>query len=207
VIRQRRPIAAVLVAVALGATGCGGGGSSSTTAAPPGPKETAQKLPSLPPGWRAHRDGKVGYAIGLPPGWQAIGQRRGVLLRSPDHLVAVTLAANRDPSVFETPPEKFATQALGGLAGFKVPLDPGKVSPFKGTPLKAVQTSASGAQAGGLKENATLVVLRRDHVVNYTAAVLVNSQQAGASVDRAVALRMIQTLRDQPVKEAGAGQR
>jgi hypothetical protein len=170
-----------------------------------GPKETAQKLPKLPPGWRAHRDSKVGYAIGLPPGWKATSQRRSALFRSPDHLVAVTLAANRDPAVFETSPEKFATQALGGLPGFKVPLNPGKVTPFKGTPLKAVQTSASGSQAGGLKENATLVVLRRDHLVNYTVAVLANSQQAGADVDRAVALRMIQTLRDQPVKGGGSG--
>jgi hypothetical protein len=126
-----------------------------------------------------------------------------VLFRSPDHLVAVTLAADRDPGVFDTSPEKFASQALGGLPGFKVPLNPGKVTPFKRTPLKAVQTSASGSQAGGLKENATLVVLRRDHLANYTVAVLANSQQAGSSVDRAVALRMIQTLRDQPVKGGG----
>jgi hypothetical protein len=170
-----------------------------------GPKETAQNLPKLPPGWRAHRDEGVGYAIGLPPGWKATSKRRSVLFRSPDHLVAVTLAANRDPSVFETKPEKFAVQALGGLSGFKVPLNPGKVTPFKGTPLKAVQTSATGSQAGGLKENATLVVLRRDHLVNYTVAALANSQRAGASLDRAVALRMIQTLRDQPVKGSGSG--
>jgi hypothetical protein len=56
-----------------------------------------------------------------------------------------------------------------------------------------------------LKENATLVVLRRDHLVNYTVAVVANAEQAGASLDRAVALRMLQTLRDQPVKGGGAG--
>ncbi len=188
------------------AAGCGGGGSSSTTASTTaGPKETAQKLPKLPPGWRAHRDTKVGYAIGIPPGWQTASQRRSVLFRSPDHLVAVTLAANRDPSVFETSPEKFAAQTLGGLPGFKVPLNPGKVKSFKGTPLKAVQASATGSQAGGIKESATLAVLRRDDLVNYTVAVLSNAKQRGANVDRAVALRMIQTLRDQPVKGGGSG--
>jgi hypothetical protein len=56
-----------------------------------------------------------------------------------------------------------------------------------------------------LEEDATLVVLRRDRLVNYTVAVLANSQQAGARLDRAVALRMIQTLRDQPVKDGGSG--
>lgn len=131
------------------------------------------------------------------------GQRRTALFRPPDHLVAMTLTASRDPGVFEIPIEKFATQALGGLPGFKVPLNPGKVTPFKGTPLKAVQTTASGSQAGGIKEHATLVVLRRDHVVNYTVAALTNAQQQGASLDRAVALRMVQTLRDQPAKGGG----
>ena len=198
-------MAALVAAIGVIVTGCGGGGSSSTTASTTaGPRETAQKLPKLARGWRAHRDTKVGYAIGLPPGWKATS-RRSVLFRSPDHLVAVTLAADRAPSVFETSPDKFGAQALGGLSGFKAPLNPGKVRPFKGTPLKAVQASASGSQAGGLKENATLVVLRRDHLVNYTVAVLANARQAGASVDRAVALRMVETLRDQPVKRGGSG--
>ena len=195
----------IALAAAVGVGGCGGGSRSTTITGRVGAEETAQKLPKLPPGWRAHRDTKVGYAIGLPPEWNATSQRRSVLIRSPDHLVAVTLAANRAPSVFETSPEKFAGQALGGLPGFKVPLNPGKARPFNGTPLKAVQASASGSQARGLKENATLVVVRRDHLVNYSVAVLANAQQAGASVDRAVALRMIQTLRDQPAKDGRPG--
>jgi hypothetical protein len=199
----------IAAAMALAATlafglGCGGGAGSTTTTGSVGAEETAQRLPKLPPGWRAHRDAKVGYAIGLPPRWKARSQRRSVLIRSPDHLVAVTLAADRARSVFETPPERFAAQALGGLPGFKVPLNPGRARPFNGTPLRAVQASASGSQARGLKENATLVVVRRDHVVNYTVAVVANAQQAGASLDRAVALRMIQTLRDKPVKGGGA---
>lgn len=195
----------IAAATALAATlvvglGCGGGSGSTTTTGIVGAEETPQRLPKLPPGWRAHRDAEVGYAIGLPPGWKATSQRHSVLIRSPDHLVAVTLAADRAPAVFETPPERFAAQALGGLPGFKVPLNPSRVRPFNGTPLRAVQGSASGSEARGLKENATLVVLRRDHLVNYTVAVVANAEQAGASLDRAVALRMIQTLRDQPVK-------
>ena len=202
--RQFRPALAVLAAaVAVALAGCGGGGSTGTTTTSTGPKETAQKLPKLPPGWKPHRDRNIGYAIGLPPQWHAGGNRRSVLIRPPDHLVAVTLTADRDPGTFAIPVEKFATQALGGLPGFKVPLNPGKPKPFKGTPLEAVQASASGSQAGGLKENATLVVLRRDHLVNYAVAVLENGKQVGAALDRAVALRMVQTLRDVPPKESG----
>lgn len=194
--------AALVAAVLVMQSGCGGGGSSSATAtASRGPKETAQKLPKLPQGWKGHRDTEIGYAIGLPPGWIVSGKRRTALFRPPDHLVAMTLTATRDPSAFAVPLDKFASQALGALPGFKVPLNPGKVTPFRGTPLKAVQTAATGSQAGGIKENATLVVLRRDHLTNYTVAVLQNAERSGSSLDRAVALRMIRTLRDQPPKQ------
>jgi len=192
---------ALLLGASLAAAGCGGGSDSTTTNSQP--KETAQKLPKLPPGWKAHRDGTIGYAIGVPTGWEVREHRRSVLLRSPDHLVAVTLTANRDPSAFRVPVKKFASQALGGLPGFKVPLNPGKTERFEGTPLEAVQTSATGTQAGGLKEQATLIVLRRDRIVNYTVAVLENAQEPGAGLDRAVAMRMIKTLRDQPPKPNG----
>jgi hypothetical protein len=141
----------------------------------------------------------------VPTGWQVSERSRRVLFRSPDHLVAVTLTADRNPRTFRIPPDKFAVQALGALPGFKVPLEPSKPKRFKGTPLDAVSTTATGTQAGGLKEGATLVVLRRDRLVNYTVAVLENAEQPGSALDRAVALRMIQTLRDIPPKGSGSG--
>jgi hypothetical protein len=197
---RERAIAIVLVAaIAAAASGCGGG--SQTTTSKGQPRETVQKLPKLPVGWKPHTDRTIGYAIGVPTGWKVSDSARRALLRSPDHLVAVTLTADRDPRTFRTPLEEFATQALGALPGFKVPLDPSKPKTFKGTPLKAVATTATGAQAGGLKETATLVVLRRARLVNYTVAVLENAEQPGAALDGAVALRMIQTLRDVPPKE------
>jgi hypothetical protein len=197
--REKPAIAVLVVAAAVAVAGCGT--DSATTSTTTAPKEVAQKFPKLPHGWKERRDRSVGYAIGVPTGWEVGGHRDRVLFRSPDHLVAVTLAADRSPATFEVPLDRFATQALGAFPGFKLPLEPSKPKPFKGTPLKAAQTSATGTQAGGLKERATLVVLRRDHVVNYTAAILENAEQPGSPFDRAVAARMIRTLRDQPVKE------
>jgi hypothetical protein len=194
---------AVILAAALTVWVSDCGGESTTTSTTTAPKEVAQKLPKLPPGWKARRDRSVGYAIGVPTGWEVGGHGDRVLFRAPDHLVAVTLTADRNPRTFQVPIDRFATKALGALPGFKVPLEPGKPTPFKGTPLKAVQTSAAGTQAGGLEERATLVVLRRDRIVNYTVAVLENAEQPGSELDRAVALRMIQTLRDQPVTKRG----
>jgi hypothetical protein len=203
--REHRAIAALLVAAALPVAVAACGGGSTTTSTSTAAKEVAQELPKLPAGWKERRDRSVGYAIGVPTGWEVRAHGDRVLFRAPDHLVAVTLVADRDPGTFAVPLERFATQALGALPGFKLPLEPGKAEPFKGTPLKAVETSATGTQAGGLEERATLVVLRRDRLVNYTVAIVANAEQAGSEFDRAVALRMIRTLRDQPVRTAGGG--
>ena len=199
---MKRAITVALLVAALTATGGCGGGSTSTQMRQ-GREETAQKLPKLPAGWKPHTGRAMGYTIGVPTGWQVSDKSRRALFRSPDHLVAMTLTADRDPRTFRIPLERFAVEALGALPGFKVPLEPSKPQPFKGTPLQAVQTSATGAQAGGLNETATLIVLRRDRLVNYTVAVLENAEQPGSELDRAVALRMVQTLRDVPPKGSG----
>jgi hypothetical protein len=195
---RRAAVVGLVAIAAITASGCGG--DSTMTAPVRQAKETAQKLPPLPSGWRPHENRTIGYRIGIPTGWEVQEKPSQALLRSPDHLVAVTLTADRNPRAFRVPLDRFALQALGALPGFKLPLEPSKPKPFKGTPLKAVATTATGTQAGGLKERATLVVLRRDRIVNYTVAVLENAEQAGAALDRAVALRMIQTLRDVPPK-------
>jgi hypothetical protein len=199
-----RGLAVIAAAIGLAAlAGCGGGSTITTEKARP--PEVAQKLPKLPSGWKARRDRSVGYAIGVPPGWELQEHGGNVLFRSPDHLVAVTLAADRDEKAFAVPLARFATQALAALPGFKEPLHPSKPRPFKGTPLEAVQSTATGAEAGGLRERATLVVLRRDKAVNYTVGVLENAERQGSRLDRAVALRMIRTLRDQPSRSGRSG--
>jgi hypothetical protein len=191
----------LLVALAPIGAGCGGG---ETTSQPLPPPEVAPKLPRLPKHWRAHRDGSIGYAIRKPPGWQVTRSRtagvNAALIRSPDHLLAVTLVAARDPEALDLPLEQFATTALAALPGFKTRLKPSKPRAFPGTPLDAVETVANGTtKARGLKERAALLVLRRDGIVNYTVAIVENARRAYSAKDRAVALRMIRTLRDQPM--------
>ncbi len=191
----------LLVALAPIGAGCGGG---ATTSQPVPPPEVAQKLPKLPRRWQVHRDRSIGYAIGRPPGWQVTRSRtagvNAVLIRSPDHLLAVTLVAARDPEALGVPLEQFATTTLAALPGFKTRLKPSKSRAFPGTPLDAVETVAFGTtKARGIKERAALLVLRHDSVVNYTVAIVENARRAYSAKDRAVALRMIRTLRDQPI--------
>jgi hypothetical protein len=196
----------VQVAVALAFAGAGCGGDGDTTAAPP--PETPQALPKLPERWQPHRDRSIGYAIGLPPGWEVSRSRedgvRVALIRSPDHLVAVSLVAIRDPEALETPLDEFATSALAALPGFEKPLEPSPPQPFGKTPFAAVKTMATGTTKGrGLEERATLLVLRREGIVTYTAAIVENAQRARSDKNRAVAMKMMHTLRGQPVGPAG----
>jgi len=203
--RKTVPIG-LLVALALGGAGCGGGDSSSQTP----PPEAAQTLPKHPKGWVAHRDLSIGYAIRKPPGWQATRSRTGgvnaALIRSPDHLLAVTLVATRDPEALSVPLEQFATTALAALPGFESRLKPSIPRRFSGTPLDAVKSVASGTtKARRIKERATLLVLRRDEIVNYTVAIVENARRGYSAKDRRVALKMMRTLRDQPVRPAVPG--
>ncbi len=165
--------------------------------------ETAQELPKLPKGWQEHRDRTIGYAIGKPPGWRVKPSRMAALIRSPDHLVAVTIVANRDSEALEVPLEDFATDALAALPGFKTQLEPSEPRPFTKTPLDAVWTTATGTTRGReIEERATLLVLRREDIVNYTVAVVENASHGHSRKDREVALRMISTLRDLPPEES-----
>jgi hypothetical protein len=191
----------LVVALALAGAGCGEDETTTSTAPPP---ETPQALPKLPKRWQAHGDRSIGYKIGIPPGWQVSRSRTGgvkaALIRSPDHLVAVTLVAARDPDALDVPLDEFATGALAALPGFETPLDPSTPRPFAKTPFVAVQTVAKGTTKGrGIKERATLLVLRREGIVNYTVAIVENARRGHSAKDRAVALKMVHTLRDQPV--------
>ena len=191
----------LVVALAIAAVGCG---SDETTTDPVPAAETPQPLPKLPKRWDAHGDRSVGYKIGIPPGWQVSPSRTGrvkaALIRSPDHLVAVMLVAARDPASLEVALNEFATSALAALPGFDTQLEPSTPRPFRRTPFAAVQTVATGTtKARGVKERTTLIVLRREGIVNYTVAIVENARLSRSAKDRAVALKMMHTLRDQPV--------
>jgi hypothetical protein len=178
----------LLVALVLAGAGCG---SDETTTSTTQPSETRQALPKLPKRWRAHTDRWIGYRIGIPPGWRVSRSRTGgvkaALIRAPDHLVAITLVATRDPEALDVP-------------GFRAPLEPSTPRAFARTPFDAVRTTATGTtKARKIKERTTLLVLRREGVVNYTVAIVQNARRGSSTKERAVALKMMHTLRVQPV--------
>jgi hypothetical protein len=193
-------LAVVGLAGALALVGCGGGDSStSTPAATTTATETPQKLPKLPSGWHAYVDHRIGYAVGLAPGWTATTRADSALIRSPDRLVAISVAADRTSEALTLPLPDFATRVLSALAGFQGGLDPGPPRPFPGTPLEATQVRARGTEArNGVHQKLALVVLRRDQLVNYTLIVAENARETPAAEHRD-AFRIVRTLRDEPI--------
>jgi hypothetical protein len=183
--------------------GCGGSGGGASTSTPTAATETPQKLAKLPPHWTRRIDRASGYSIGVPPGWSAGRSGGASLFRSPDRLVAVSLSVDRTGEALAVPTPSFARKALGGLPGFKGGLTPSPPRELRGTPLEAVEVSSVGvAESNGVRQRIAVVVLRRDRLVNFTAAVAANAAATPAN-ELALAPRMVRTLRDYPVAVAG----
>jgi hypothetical protein len=183
-----------LCALSLGACGSGGGETTTTSSA----VETPQALPTLPPGWRPVANQSEGFAFGLPPGWQARETPSGTsVLRTVDRRIAVSISADRTDQALNQPLGDYATGAaksLGGLSGIKI----------LGTRAlrdrySAVEVRASGFGKGGIKEQAVLVGLRRDHLATFVVASLRRADVPGVLYGAQVA-RIVKTLRSQPIE-------
>lgn len=192
-----RPGLALLTAGALVLAGCGG-----SDLEPPSPPadETPASLPKLPDGWSQRIDTTSGYAMGVPPGWRPVARGGRTLFRSPDEIAVVSISADRTDEALAIPVDQFATRAIAALGGFEQPLEPSEPRPFRGTPLDAVRVDAGGRVADtGVMQRVTLVVLRREGVVNYALVLAVNAGQPNSDFERDLALRMVETLRTYPI--------
>ena len=198
----------LVVALVLAGVGCGGDETTTTTTPP---AETPQALPKLPKRWRAHADRSIGYRIGIPPGWQVSRSRTGWGQGRPDPLAGPP--GRRHPGGRSRPrgaggaAGRVRDQRAGGPAGVRDAARAEHPAAVRGTPFDAVHTAATGTtKARGIKERTTLLVLRREGIVNYTVAIVQNARRRRSAKARAVALKMMHTLRDQPVGPAAPTQ-
>lgn len=146
-------------------------------------------------------DVRAGYSLGIPPGWRAQDRGASTLIRAPDHLVAVSIAADRTADALAVPADQFAAQVLAALP-YRPRLDPGPAHRFGGTPLDGFSTDAASTQAAsGVEQRVTVVVLRHDGYVNYTVVVAANAGRTPAA-ERAQALAMVRTVRDYTIGTA-----
>jgi hypothetical protein len=183
-------LAALCLVVAIAACG-----DEDEPAPPERPRETVDKLPELPDGWKPYVDRQVGFAIGRPPGWRAAHRGASTLLRSPDHLVAVSVSADRTLGAVGFPLDDYVEQAAEALPRFGR-LEVGRPRPFRDEyPAQAVR--AEGVK-DGVRQRLLFVALRRRGVVTYPVLVARNAEKkSGYYADEA--LRMVRTLRGRPL--------
>jgi hypothetical protein len=161
---------------------------------PPRPRETVDKLPKLPPGWKPYVNRRLGFAIGRAPGWRAKDRGASTLLRSPDQLVAISISADRTVEAVRFPLDDYVTQAAEALPRFKR-LKVGRARPFRDE-YHAQAVGATGLK-DGVHQQLLFVGLRRNGVVTYPVLVARNDEkQSGYYYDEA--LRIVRTLRGRP---------
>ena len=186
--------ACAALALAPAVAGCG---EREEPEPPPRPPETVERLGDLPRKWSRHVNDRAGFAIGLPPGWDARDRRRSSLLRSPDHLAAVTITADRSAGGLALPLNEFATRVTEALRGFRR-LETGRPRPFRAR-YDAVAVAGRGAAKGGVPQRVLVVVERRAGLATYTAVVATNAKRA-AGRHRDEIRRMLRSVRGRPAE-------
>ena len=117
------------------------------------------------------------------------------LLISPDHLVAVSISADRTTEAIEFPLDDYAEQATAALAFGQI--DAGEPHRFEAE-YNAEAVEATGRARGGLRQRLTFIAMRRDHVATYAVLVARNAERDTRYYAQE-ALRMIRTLRGRPI--------
>lgn len=202
--RAARLLPLVLGAVLL-AAGCGDDEPSPPPQPDPKP-EKPEEVSGLPAGWTVERNSAQGFSLGAPPGWRSGAEclKKGggdvtvTILCSPDRLVTLSISADRTADALELGPEAFAARTMDGLGDSYDGLEAGKPKRFSAHYPGAIVEGSGKAVGTGVPQDVSVVVLRRDHVANFTAVIAANaSQPTGPAV--ALATQALKTLRSEPV--------
>lgn len=185
--------AAVVVGLALLATGCGDDG-------PAGPdvvrqEETVERQPKLPRGWERVVNDTAGLEFGRPPGWEVAEAAVLTVIRAPDGLTVLSMTIDRTSEAIAEEPKSFVTRTAELLPGYSRPLDFSKPRRFAHR-YEAAIVRASGV-AEGVRQNVRVIALRRKGVATVTAVVAANAgERTGPQVRQA--LRALKTVRTRP---------
>ena len=142
-----------------------------------------------PPGWRTFANRRTGFTVSVPPGWSVRVRRSATLIRSPDRLVAVTIAADRSEPARTMPPREYARRTFRALPGFRR-LKAAAARPVEHSPYPSARVHGTGTLADTRqRQRITVAAFRRARRVTYTMVAF------SADLRRAVHARKLKLLR------------
>lgn len=195
-----RTALAVLLSAAL-LSGCGSDEDApepEPDPAPP-PRETVDRLPKLPESWHPFVDRRGGIAVGLPRGWKGKVPGENALVRSYDHLVAISIAPERGAAAQEVALEDFAARTAEALPGFRDGLRRMRTRRYRHR-YDGIEIRGRATAKGGVDQLISVIVLRRDRVATVTAVIAANAKPA-ARRSLHLARRVVASLRTRPPHE------
>jgi hypothetical protein len=192
-IRLVAVIAAVGVA-ALALAACDDDDGDDTT--PDRAVERSDPPAKPPPGWRTVRNRRAGFTLSVPRTWSARKKGSATLIRSDDHLVSATVAADRTAAEREARPAAFARQTLDHLPGFR-----GRVRKrarrVRGSPYRSALIEARGrVSTSKVLQRITAAVFQRPGQATYEVLVFRNAR-VRPRFNEPVVKRMLRSFRAQ----------
>jgi hypothetical protein len=189
-VRATALLVAALIPVLAGA-GCGEEDDTS----PPDPATERNDPPAKPPpGWRTFSNRRAGFTLSIPHGWPARARRSATLIRSPDRLLAVTVAADRSETARTTVPREYARRTFAALPGFRdvtvTKARKVKNSPYANARLDGAGTLAERRQ----RQRITVTAFRRPQRATYTV-VAFSAPLGGAPAHAGELDRLLASLR------------
>ena len=178
------------------------GGSDEPRVLPPDPATEQSDRPVKPPrGWRTVENASAGFTIAVPREWRARTRRGATLLRSPDRLMAVSLAADRSEPGREFGPAEYAQQTLAAVPGFRRKLKPRRAPAVDGSPYPTAAATARGTlRRTRVAQHVSAFVFQRRGRVSYVAIAFRSSDRRSRPHARTL-VRMLRTLRVQAPRQ------
>jgi hypothetical protein len=187
-------VSTAIAAATLALAACGDDEPAGTK---PDPADERSDPPSKPPpGWRTVRNPRAGFTLPLPRTWSARKKKAATLIRSDDHLVSITVAADRTSGGSRADPGTFARQTIRNLPGFR-----GRVRRrarrVRGSPYRSASVEGRGrVSTSKVLQRITAAVFQRRGRVTYEVLVFRNARVRPHFNDPVVA-RMLRGFRAQ----------
>jgi hypothetical protein len=178
-------------------SGCGGGSKQKDPPAGDQPSDVPAKPP---PGWHNVTNGSAGFTLVAPRKWPTSTRRGATLIRSPDRLVAVTVAADRGAKGRHLRAQRYAEEIVRGLPGFGNVLVR-RASRIRGTPYESGRLEATAVLRSKRRGERVIVsVLRVPRYVSY-AFIAFRNGRVPARVYDPVLERIVLSLRGRPPRQ------